>query len=171
MNHTAEDYAAELAFLTYDCALADVGQDEELPGRPAVVPRREARRAPAVEAARPSPFLSIAELTARWGCGRTFTYDAIAEMEAGGYLKRIWLGRVQRVGIESVERWEALHTKPEVNTDRGVIATLRTASPARPPGALPRPSTPRRRSASTVRPPNGSTSIVAAWRAMSKSAA
>ena len=166
MNHTAEDIAAELTFLSFDCALGDVGLDGEQNVRPMPAPRREARERSAVEPGRPSPFLSIAELTARWGCGRTFTYHAIAEMDAGGYLQRIWLGRVQRVSIEAVERWEALHSKPRPNSDRATIAVLRSEVPAR--GPVPAPSRRRTRSAPvTARP----TSIVDAWRAMSKSAA
>lgn len=55
-------------------------------------------------------FLSIADVQARWSCGRTFVYAAVAEMKAGGYLRRLQLGRVQRIAEESIERFEALHT-------------------------------------------------------------
>jgi excisionase family DNA binding protein len=44
VNHTAEDIAAELTFLSFDCALGDVGLDEELAVRPAA-PRARPPRA------------------------------------------------------------------------------------------------------------------------------
>jgi hypothetical protein len=162
MNTTDEDIASELAFVTMDCALADVGLDES-PTRLASATRREARRPAAVEAARPSPFLSIAELTARWGCGRTFAYEAVAEMEAGGYLKRLWLGRVQRLSIESVQTWEALHSKAGVDSDRATIAVLRTETSPRAPARV----ASRRRSPRAPAPAR-STGIVDAWRALSR---
>lgn len=126
MNTTDEDMAAELAFLSFDCALSDTGLDDERsPTLPAAAPRRETRRRPAMEAGRPSPFLSIAELTARWGCGRTFTYEAIAEMEAAGYLKRLYLGRVQRVALESAEEFERRHAQGPGE----VVSRLRLSAP------------------------------------------
>jgi hypothetical protein len=157
----SEDIADELYFLTMDCARADAGL-EESPTRPAVAPRREVRRAPSG----PSPFLSIAELTARWGCGRTFVYEAVAEMEQAGYLKRIWLGRVQRLSIESVERWEGLHATAALDTDRATIASLRTESTI-----SPRAAAPSRRRSRPASPAVHSTSIVDAWRQLSKRAA
>jgi len=56
-------------------------------------------------------FLSIADVAARWSCGRTFVYGAIAEMEREGYLRQLHLGRVRRIALESVEQYEALHAK------------------------------------------------------------
>ena len=157
-----EDFAAEMADVTWDLARDGVGLEEWPPALPAP------RRSPTMEMARPSPFLSVADLAARWGCGRTFTYGAISEMDAAGYLQRVWLGRVQRVSVDSVEKWEALHSKADVDTDRSTIATLRTAAPARP-MALPRP---RRHAAHHRAPaPARSKGIVEAWRALSKRAA
>jgi len=50
-----------------------------------------------------------------------------------GYLRRIWLGRHQRVALESVERWEAIHAEPEKDTVRSTVAKLRAAHDRAPP--------------------------------------
>ena len=68
--------------------------------------RRSAVRAASVAGA---DFLSIASLTARWNCARSTTYEAIKDMERGGYLKRVYLGRVQRISMESIEEFERQH--------------------------------------------------------------
>jgi hypothetical protein len=72
-------------------------------------------------------YLSIADLRARWSCGRTFAYQAIAEMESGGYLRRIWLGPSQRIALDSVEAWERLHASPP-DVARALVARLRAAN-------------------------------------------
>ncbi len=79
-------------------------------------------------------FLSVQGIQNRWSCGRTFVYEAIAEMQVKGYLKRMWLGRHQRITLESVERWETEHSAPEPNTVRSTVAGLRAANapPPRP---------------------------------------
>jgi len=97
-------------------------------------------------------FLSISDIRARWSCGRTFVYGAIAEMERGGYLRRIHLGSVQRIALGSVEQWEALHTRVP---DEG-------------PHPLMRPKRLPRRAA--VARPAASMSIVEAWRAAERRA-
>jgi hypothetical protein len=73
-------------------------------------------------------YLSVNDIRRRWSCGRTFVYTAIAEMERGGYLRRIWLGRDQRLSVESVETWERLHQEPANEPMRGEIAKLRAAN-------------------------------------------
>jgi hypothetical protein len=55
-------------------------------------------------------FLSVNDLRARWRCSKSFVYSALAEMERNGYLRRLRLGRVQRIAMESVEQYEAAHT-------------------------------------------------------------
>jgi DNA-binding IclR family transcriptional regulator len=57
-------------------------------------------------------FLSIADIQERWSVSRATVYRALSEMERGGYLRRLWLGRVQRVAFASLERFEAVHAKP-----------------------------------------------------------
>ena len=73
-------------------------------------------------------FLSISDVAARWSCGRTFVYGAIAEMEREGYLRRIWLGRVQRIALESLERWEQAHSTSSREADSDSAASLRAAN-------------------------------------------
>lgn len=82
---------------------------------PSVLARGEGRRA---------AFLSISDLRARWSCSRAFVYTAIGGMERGGYLRRIYLGRVQRVALDSVETWERLHSLPQ-GESRAEIAGMR----------------------------------------------
>jgi hypothetical protein len=77
-------------------------------------------------------FLSISDICTRWSCGRTFVYAAVAEMEREGYLRRLWLGRVQRVELVSVERYEALHADQRATPERATVVTLRVASAPRP---------------------------------------
>jgi MarR-like DNA-binding transcriptional regulator SgrR of sgrS sRNA len=55
-------------------------------------------------------YLTLQDLRARWHCGKTFAYEAIAEMQANGYLTRLWIGRSQRIGLASIERWELEHS-------------------------------------------------------------
>lgn len=74
-----------------------------------------------------SRFLSVSDLQARWSCGRTFIYAALGEMERAGYLRRLWLGRVQRVGLESIERWEEAHARRDPTPEGQALAL-----PARP---------------------------------------
>jgi hypothetical protein len=78
-------------------------------------------------------FLSIRDVQTRWSCGRTFAYEALAEMEAAGYLRRFWLGRCQRVAVESVERYEAEHADQPHDCTRSTVAGMRAANspPAR----------------------------------------
>jgi len=99
-------------------------------------------------------FLSIADVAARWSCGRTFVYGAIAEMEREGYLRQLHLGRVRRIALESVEQYETLHAScPEKDADRVSVAT----------GRLVR----ERRQRDSPRPPVPSGgSLVAEWRKM-----
>jgi hypothetical protein len=85
-------------------------------------------------------YLSVQDIRTRWSCGRTFVYEAIAEMEVGGYLKRMWLGRHQRIALESVEHWEAAHVKPRQDNVRSTVVKLRAANdaPPRKPAMKPR---------------------------------
>ncbi len=70
-------------------------------------------------------FLSVQDIHERWSCGRTFVYQAIAEMEHRGWLRRMWVGRHQRIALESVQRWEAEHVDPPRNTVRSKVTKLR----------------------------------------------
>jgi hypothetical protein len=76
-----------------------------------------------------SLFLSIADLTTRWSCGRTFVYAALREMEDQGYLRRLWLGRVQRVALEAVERWETLHSQGPAPARVAPVLAIRKRRP------------------------------------------
>jgi hypothetical protein len=71
------------------------------------------QRRPSAGAAAPagSVFSSIADLTARWSCARSTVYAAIKEMEQSRYLKRLFLGRVQRIAMESIEEFERRHAQ------------------------------------------------------------
>jgi hypothetical protein len=87
-----------------------VDLDANAPATAPVTPSR-CRRAPPPLAEGQPGFLSVLDLQARWSCGRTFVYAAITEMERRGYLRRLQLGRVQRIALASVEAWEAAHSK------------------------------------------------------------
>jgi hypothetical protein len=80
-------------------------------------------------------WLSVSDLQARWSCGRTQVYSAIAEMQAAGYLRRLQLGRVQRVAEESVERFEAIHAGPRGEVARAPARRREPARDATPIGA------------------------------------
>jgi hypothetical protein len=51
---------------------------------------------------------------------------AIGEMERGGYLSRLWLGRDQRLSVESVRTWERTYRRPASESVRGEITHART---------------------------------------------
>lgn len=77
-------------------------------------------------------YLSIQDIQQRWAMGRSFAYEAVAEMQQQGYLKRMWCGRHQRIAVESVERWEALHAEPQLDMVRSTVASLRDKRAPRP---------------------------------------
>lgn len=95
------------------------------------------RRRPSAGTAAPagSVFSSIADLTARWSCARSTVYAAIREMERSGYLKRLFLGRVQRIAMESIEEFERLHAQRPGE----VVSRLRQVAPR--PKRLPKTAT------------------------------
>jgi hypothetical protein len=80
----------------------------------------------------PAVWLSINGLRRRLSCGKTFAYQVVAEMEQGGYLRRIWLGRHQRIAVESVERWEAAHAAQESDLKTAVVNLRANGPPPRP---------------------------------------
>ena len=95
-------------------------------------------------------FLAIRDIRRRWSCARSTVYDAIKEMDAARYLKRLYLGRVQRVALSSIEEYERRH--------------------AQGPGLVPIPrSFPSRRHKVTRRRKPGSGDLVAELRAFAKS--
>jgi hypothetical protein len=73
-------------------------------------------------------FLSVNDLRARWSCSRGSVYTALTDMERGGYLRRIYLGRVQRVALDSIETWERLHSSPR-GESRAEVAGMRRQVP------------------------------------------
>jgi len=100
-------------------------------GRPMLVAPRQRNSQTRAAASAVAAFLSIADVAARWSCGRSFVYEAIAEMERNGYLRRLVLGRVQRIAVESILQYEVLHAGAEVDRSASVIAGLRAARATR----------------------------------------
>lgn len=75
-------------------------------------------------------YLATSELRSRWDCGKSFVYTAIARIDAEGYLKRFWLGKHQRIALESVEAFERMHLAPEGEI-RSMVIALREANAKR----------------------------------------
>jgi len=96
-------------------------------------------------------FLSVADIDARWSCSRAHVYRAIAEMEREGYLRRLLLGRVQRVAEASVAQYEARHATQPVDMPKSTIVGLRAALDG------PRPS-------HEVSPAKGGKGLLEKWR-------
>jgi hypothetical protein len=107
---------------------------------------------PMVTRRTPAAFLSIGDIRDRWSCGRTFVYEALADMERGGYLRRLAIGRRPRFALDSIETWERLHTNTGAAIERRGLVALRAANE------------PRKRQRQL--PPAGGVSIRGAWRRM-----
>lgn len=58
-------------------------------------------------------WYSVADLSVMLGCGRSTAYRIVKEMEAEGYLRKVFLGKCDlRISAESVEIWERRHERP-----------------------------------------------------------
>ncbi len=79
-------------------------------------------------------FLKPQDIMERWTVSKATVYRAIDEMEQGGYLKRLYIGKGhdQRIALESIETYERLHNMPGGGVAAEVVALRVTGRKKKP---------------------------------------